>query len=72
MAGGEVTGTYPDKRRGRAGWLNVHETRVGTRWHSKYLHSTRAGAERAAVARRRQGWKLLYRIRIRWYLEPIT
>lgn len=60
------------RERGRALWHNVWLLPDGS-YRIGFRHRSRYGADCAASARwLRDGWKLLYRIRVRYYLEPKT
>lgn len=61
------------RKRGRATWFNVYATIDGRYTRDKMLYGSKTRAQRQAeICVRFQKRRLLYRIRVRYFLEPIT
>jgi hypothetical protein len=60
-----------ERKRGPARYINVYERADGTRWQERSSMLSRAAAQRAGARRwYNTQWKCVYRLRVRFFLEP--
>lgn len=61
-----------ERKRGRAKWFNVYERPDGVRTRSAAFAMRGAAAHQARLQVAFNNRTLLYRVRVRYYLEPKT